>query len=97
MTARSQAGRPDSSTPAWGKALSRVAQRTLCETDDSNRQQVTGALGRCPAPLVVNLGCRDVPLAEQVLHLADINAGIKQQIRAREDQPLVFGIFANWD
>lgn len=45
----------------------------------SNRQQVTGALGRGPAPLVVNLRSGHVAVAEQVLHFDDVHAGVEQE------------------
>jgi hypothetical protein len=36
------------------------------------------AFGSGPPPLVVDLGCGDVAVAEKVLHFRDIDAGIKE-------------------
>lgn len=40
---------------------------------------MTGAFGGRSAALVVDLRGRDVPVAEQVFHLNDVHAGVKQQ------------------
>ena len=45
----------------------------------SNWHIVTGALGSGAPPLVVNLCRRDVPVAEEVLHFADVHVGIEEQ------------------
>lgn len=44
----------------------------------SNREQMAGAVGRAAPPLVINLRGRHVFMAEQFLHLADIDAAVKQ-------------------
>lgn len=49
------------------------------KTAQSNRHIMRRALGGAPAPLVVNLRGRYVPVAKQVLHLADIHSGCKKQ------------------
>lgn len=40
---------------------------------------MAGALGRGPAPLVINLGRRHVAVAEQVLDLDAVHAGVEQK------------------
>ena len=47
----------------------------------SDRHVVRGPFLEAPPPLVVNLRRRHVPVAEQLLDLDDIHAGIKQQRR----------------
>ena len=45
----------------------------------SNRHVVAGAFGCAAAPLVVDLRGGDVAVAQEVLHLPDVHAGIEQQ------------------
>lgn len=45
----------------------------------SNRNIVAGTFRRAPPALVVNLGGGDVRVAEEVLKLADIEAGVQEQ------------------
>lgn len=52
----------------------------------SERHIVGGALGSGDAPLVVNLRGGDVFVAEQILNLADVFAGVKQQGSNRRPQ-----------
>lgn len=49
----------------------------------SNRQIMTGAFGGGPSPFVIDWGRRDVPVAEELLDLLDIDAGAEQKRRRR--------------
>lgn len=40
---------------------------------------MAGAVGYGASALVIDLGSGDMPMAEKILHLDDINAGIQEQ------------------
>ncbi len=45
-----------------------------------NRHVLRSTLGRRPAALVVNLGGGDVAVAEELLHLGEVDAGVEQSV-----------------
>jgi hypothetical protein len=56
-----------------------LPDRAEGEQSASNRYAVRDAFGGLPAALVINLRRGDVPVAEQLLHLADVFAVLQKQ------------------